>query len=205
VQRKKQIRKQAEEEVTVSPRESEPLNPELREAESLMEQALDEACDTDAPSAVDTGELIRVEGMLEIATDAAKQAIALRQRRREARSPGSTRGAGALGAAEAAATERAAHRTFTDEHGVTWDVYAVYPEAELSSKLRGAFQRGWLCFDSGPEIRRLSPIPENWQELAAKELEQLAGRAERARPRGARRAAGDQEPGQSDSRSAASE
>jgi hypothetical protein len=169
-----------------------------------MEQALAEACDTDSPSEVETGELIRVEEMLEVATDAAKQAIALRQRRREAKSPGSTPAGGALGAAEAAATEAASHRTFTDQHGVAWDVYAVYPEAQLSPKLRGAFQHGWLCFDSGPDVRRLSPIPDHWQELAAKDLEQLADRAERARPRGARRT-GDQEPGEKNSRSAASE
>jgi hypothetical protein len=195
----------SEEDFTVVPKEPDPLTPELREAESLMEQALDEACDTDSPSEVDTGELIRVEEMLEVASDAAKQAIALRQRRREARSSGSTRAGGALGAAEAAASEGAAHRTFTDQHGVKWDVYAVYPEAQLSPKLRGAFQHGWLCFDSGPEIRRLSPIPEHWQELAATDLEQLADRAERARPRGVRRSTGDQEPGRGDSRPAASE
>ena len=45
----------------VEPTQPDPLNSDLREAESLMEQALAEACDTDSPSKVDTGELIRVE------------------------------------------------------------------------------------------------------------------------------------------------
>jgi len=99
-----------------------------------------------------------------------------------------------LGAAEAAASQEATHRAFTDVEGVRWDVFAVYPEARLSPRLRGAFQQGWLCFDSGPEKRRLSPIPDNWQELADEELERLAGRAERARPR-RRSRSGDDEPG----------
>jgi hypothetical protein len=167
----------------MQPLQPDPLTPELREAESLMEQALSEACAEPSPSKVDTGELIRVEEMLEIATDAAKQAIALRRRRREARKRSGGRGGAELGAAEAAASPTATHRAFTDERGVTWDVYAVYPEARLSPKLRGSFQVGWLCFDAGPEKRRLSPIPDNWQELADEELKRLADRAERARLR----------------------
>jgi hypothetical protein len=184
----------------VEPTHPDPLGSELREVESLMEEALAEACDTEAPSEVDTGELIRVEEMLEIATDAAKKAIALRHRRREARKRPGTRGGAALGAAEAAASEAATHRAFSDVRGVTWDVYAVYPEARLSSKLPGAFQHGWLCFDSGPEKRRLSPIPDNWQELSNEELEQLADRAERARPRRGARPSADDEPGPTESR-----
>ncbi len=172
-----------EEQFLVEPMQPDPLTPELHEVESLMEQALTEACAAPPPSKVDTGELIRVEEMLEIATDAAKHAIALRRRRREARKRSGPRGAAELGAAEAAASPGAAHRAFTDERGVTWDVYAVYPEARLSPKLRGAFQHGWLCFDAGPEKRRLSPIPENWRGLTDEELRGLADQAERARPR----------------------
>jgi hypothetical protein len=166
----------------------------------LMEQALAEACDEEeAPSKMDTGQLIRVEGMLEIATDAAKQAIALRRQRREAKERSGARGGVEMGAAEAAASPGASHRAFRDPRGVTWDVYAVYPEARLAPKLRGPFQQGWLCFDAGPEKRRLSPIPENWQDLADEELERLAERAEPARSRRSSRSAGD-EPGPTDSR-----
>ena len=163
-----------------------------------MEQALAEACAAPPPAKVDTGELIRVEEMLEIASDAAKQAIALRRRRREARKRSVTRGATELGAAEAAASPGAPHRAITDERGVAWDVYAVYPEARLSPKLRGAFQQGWLCFDSGPEKRRLSPIPQSWHDLSEEELKGLADRAERARPR--RHRPRDDDPGPTESR-----
>jgi hypothetical protein len=181
----------------VEPTQPDWLTPELREAEALMEQALTEACDSETPSKADTGELIRVEEMLSVATDAAKRAIALRRKRREA-----TKGSGAprsaeLGAAEAAASESAAHRAITDERGVIWDVYAVYPEANLSTKLRGAFQHGWLCFDSGAEKRRLSPIPDNWQRLDDEQMERLVDSAERARSRRAR--SGGDEPSSPDS------
>jgi len=161
-----------------------PLIPQLQEVEALMEQALAEACAAKRPSEVDTGELIRVEEMLEIATDAAKQAIELRRQRRAARKRASAQRA-EMGAAEAAASEGAKHRAFTDQHGVKWDVFAVYPEVRPSphSQLRGTFQQGWLCFDSGSEKRRLSPIPANWQELGAEELSRLAEHAERARRR----------------------
>jgi hypothetical protein len=157
-----------------------------------MEQALAEACDADTPSNVDTGELIRVEEMLAIATDAAQRAIALRRERREATRTRRPRPGAELGAAEAAARPGAAHRGFMDTSGVRWDVYAVYPDAEFSPKLRGSFQGGWLCFDSGPEKRRLSPIPDGWQNLADGELEQLVDRAERSRPRRGRRSDGDE-------------
>ena len=125
--------------------------------------------------------------MLEIATDAARQAIALRRRKREGSKGSSAPATGELGAAEAAASGEATHRGFTDSGGVAWDVYAVYPESRLSPKLRGSFQQGWLCFDSGPEKRRLSPIPDKWQELGDAELRQLADQAEPARPRRPRR------------------
>jgi hypothetical protein len=180
-----------------------PLTPELREAESLMEEALTEACATPPPSKVDTGELIRIEEMLEIATDAAKRAVALRRRRREARKRSGARGGAELGAAEAAASPSAAHRSFSDERGVTWDVYAVYPEPSLAPKLRGSFQHGWLCFDSGPEKRRLSPVPSNWQELGEDELKRLADQAERARVRRGRPR--DDDPGPADTRPPAAE
>jgi hypothetical protein len=163
--------------------EPNPLTSELREAESLMEQALAEACEAEPPSKVDTGELIRIEEMLEIATDAARQAVALRRERGETRKRSRARGSAEIGAAEAAASEGETHRAITDERGVRWDVYAVYPEARLSPKLRGTFQHGWLCFDSGSEKRRHSPIPDDWQKLDGAELKRLVDAAERARPR----------------------
>jgi hypothetical protein len=166
---------------------TEPLRAELQEAEEELEQALTEACATPPANEADTGELIRVEEMLGVATDAAKRAISLRRRRRvdESGRAGpadrAPRGGQAVMAdAEAAASPGAAHRTITDARGVTWDVFAVHPEARLSphSQLRGTFSQGWLCYDSGTEKRRLSPIPENWQSLSDADLERLAERAE---------------------------
>lgn len=167
---------------------SEPLVPELREAERTLEHALAEACATKPATAASTGELIEIEEVLQIATDAAKRAISLRRRRRADRAQRAERWA--MGDAEAAASLGAVHRSFTDRRGIWWDVFAVYPEVRLSphSQLKGPFQQGWLCFDSGTEKRRLSPIPDDWRTISDADLEQLAQRAEvasrrRGRPR----------------------
>jgi hypothetical protein len=158
--------------------ETEPLIPELREAELTLEHALTEACAAKPATRADTGELIKVEEMLEIASDAAKRAISLRRRRRADRLERATRWA--MGDAEAAAALGATHRYFTDSRGVWWDVFAVYPEVRMPphTQLRGTFQQGWLCFDSGTEKRRLSPIPEDWRTISKADLEKLARRAE---------------------------
>jgi hypothetical protein len=159
--------------------------PELRDAELTVERALAEACTAKPARKADTGELIRVEEVLQIASDAAKRAISLRRRRRAERAQPS--GSVALGDAEAAASVGATHRTVTDAGGTVWDVFAVYPEAG-PFQLRGTFQQGWLCFDSGTEKRRLSPIPEDWRTVSTETLARLAERAEiassrRGRPR----------------------
>jgi hypothetical protein len=187
----------------VEPTQPDPLASELTEAERALEAALDEACATPPASEVDTGELIRVEEMIDVANAAAKRAVSLRRRRRAERAAGkASPGRAIMADAEAAASPGATHRGFTDRRGVTWDVFAVYPEARLSphSQLRGTFQQGWLCFDAGTEKRRLSPIPENWQALGDDALERLAEQAEVAGRR--RRRSGD-EPGPSDSRPSA--
>jgi hypothetical protein len=164
-----------------------PLVPELRDAELTLEHALAEACAVQPASKVDTGELIKVEEVLQIASEAAKRAVSLRRRRRAERAQRAERWA--MGDAEAAASVGTTHRAFTDVRGIWWDVFDVYPESRHAgrSQLRGTFQQGWLCFDSGTEKRRLSPIPEDWRTVSDKELEQLAERAEvasrRARPR----------------------
>lgn len=35
------------------------------------------------------------------------------------------------------------------------------------------FANGWLCFESDDEKRRLAPVPENWENADADELEAL--------------------------------
>lgn len=172
----------------MEPGQNEPLTPQLREAEISLEQALVDACATTTPSQADTGELIRMEEALQTASEAAKRAISLRRRRRAEKIQRAA--SWSMGDAEAAASLGATHRNFTDAHGVWWDVFAVYPEVRLSphSKLKGTFQQGWLCFDSGSEKRRLSPIPEDWRTVSDEDLEQLAQGADvaskrRGRPR----------------------
>ena len=39
------------------------------------------------------------------------------------------------------------------------------------------FSHGWLAFESGPERRRLCPIPPQWESLTDAELASLASRA----------------------------
>jgi hypothetical protein len=40
-------------------------------------------------------------------------------------------------------------------------------------------ESGWLCFEAGPEKRRLTPIPSGWQEAPDDALEGLLERARR--------------------------
>jgi hypothetical protein len=175
---------------------SDPLAPELRDAERSLESALDEACASPPVSEADTGELIRVEELLETAGDAAKRAISLRRRRRAESPPVAQSVAQALpkpvamGDVEATASPSETHRVFVDARGVKWDVFAVHPEdwPMMHAQLRGTFSQGWLSFDSGAEKRRLSPIPDGWREMSEAQLAELSERAERAvtrrRPRG---------------------
>jgi hypothetical protein len=177
----------------VEPGPTGPLIPELRDAEITLEHALTEACASPPASAADTGELIHVEEMLQVASEAAKRAISIRRRRRAEKSRRTA--TSAMGDAEARASAAHAHRAFVDVRGVWWDVFAVYPEARGSvSQLKGTWQQGWLCFDSGAEKRRLSPIPDEWQRLADDELLRLLERADVASSRRGRRPRKDSRP-----------
>jgi hypothetical protein len=174
--------------VGVEPGTSGPLTPELRAAELTLEQALASACAAQPASKADTGELIRVEEVLQVASEAAKRAISLRRKRRADRSQRAARWA--MGDAEAAALAGTTHRTFVDPRGVWWEVFAVYPEPRgpAATQFKGTYVQGWLCFECDGEKRRLSPIPDNWQRLTDAELTQLLERAEvassrRSRPR----------------------
>jgi hypothetical protein len=172
----------------VEPDQTDPLAPELREAEQTLESALTEACATGPASEADTGDLIHVDELLETASEAAKRAISLRRRRgadKAKRADAPTE----MGDVEAEASADATHRVFADARGVQWDVFAVYPEARPSvhSQLKGTYPQGWLCFDSASEKRRLSPIPDDWQRWSDEQLARLAERAESASSRRSRR------------------
>ena len=78
-----------------------------------------------------------------------------------------------------------AHRTFMDQHGVSWEVWDVLPasrprrETDRRTVARAAITErraddgsaisvhhdlasGWLCFLAGNDKRRLAPIPGGW-------------------------------------------
>lgn len=168
----------------MEPRTTDPLAPQLREAEQTLEEVLDDACAARPVQSADTGELIRIEEMLAIASDAAKRAISIRRRRAQRRSGGTagaeaqSRGASAQMTGLEEAT-RGTHRVFTGEGGEQWDVWAVYPKARNTpgSVLMGSFKDGWLCLESASQKRRLSPIPPEWESLSEDELRSLCDKA----------------------------
>jgi hypothetical protein len=152
-------------------KEPEVLRPQLVRAERSLKRALDEVCHADVTVA-NTGELIRIEEVLAIANEAAKEAVSVRRKlrqaapveyvdRREESGPG-------------------AQREFDDARGVRWMVFAVYPSSARVARagLREQFQEGWLAFDSGVEIRRLAPIPTDWYDLPIEALDEACQRAE---------------------------
>lgn len=151
----------------------EPLAAELHSAQETLKSTLEEACSTDVER-VDTGELIKVEEMLSIASDAAKRAISIRRKRGQ---PG-----GALpdDHPHHAAGEQ---RHFTDAHGVEWMVRAVHPADRADARharLLGTYQQGWLAFECPEGKRRLSPIPPAWEDMDDEGLATLCMQAELA-------------------------
>lgn len=78
-------------------------------------------------------------------------------------------------------------RTFLDSRGVFWSVWNVLPQTRsglvasphlpAGPQLTPGLERGWLCFENPREKRRLTPIPEGWEECTDAELERLLGQA----------------------------
>lgn len=148
------------------------LSAELERATGVLQQALSEACGTEVTSA-DTGQLARMEEVLLLAGEAAHKAVTIRRRnKRPAR----------RSAPPSDEAFPVTHRMFVDSAGVKWDAFAVYPSPETTGRARlpEPYQRGWLSFDSGLERRRLSPIPDGWQEAAEATLAGMCDRAEPA-------------------------
>ena len=152
-------------------KEPDVLRPQLVRAERSLKRALDEVCHTDVAVA-NTGELIRLEEVLAIANEAAKEAVSVRRKLRQPdpvkyTDRGDDSGLGA-------------HREFDDSRGVRWIVFAVYPSSARVARagLRPQFQEGWLAFDSGVETRRLAPIPSDWLDLSDDALGEACQRAE---------------------------
>ncbi len=181
----------------MDPSRDEPLEPELKQATKKLSEALDEACRTDVKKA-DTGEMVRVEEVLAIANDAAKAVVSIRRRRSQRRMELRDRQPDA--AAEGARRERSpddaepgstaealdvtppgGHRVFRDAAGVRWEAFAVYPhdDTQARARLPHPFRNGWLTFESVAEKRRLSPVPDDWDQLREAGLRELCQRAER--------------------------
>lgn len=65
-------------------------------------------------------------------------------------------------------------RNFTDSAGHTWRVWNVVPHYAVDrdeDQMTPGLQGGWLCFENSGEKRRLSPIPDDWENAAGDALE----------------------------------
>jgi hypothetical protein len=66
-------------------------------------------------------------------------------------------------------------REFVDSVGRAWRVWNTVPSAR--SALAAGYAEGWLTFESAKALRRLTPIPDGWEEMSVAELERLCARA----------------------------
>ena len=62
-----------------------------------------------------------------------------------------------------------ASRNFHDSRGVAWRVWATVPVQ--SSVLSTQYADGWLTFETGEKLRRLAPIPSDWEAVTPDRLE----------------------------------
>jgi len=149
--------------------EGEALQPQIDEAQKALEVALGEACAADLEE-VDTGELIRIEESLAVASKAAKQAVSLRLRRRTQRR---------AAAPSSDVVPVATHRIFDDIRGKRWRAFAVHPTSATVERaaLPESYRHGWLTFESDDEMRRVAPIPDKWDDLTIDDLRLLCYRA----------------------------
>ncbi|NUO37830.1 MAG: hypothetical protein HOQ17_06485 [Gemmatimonadaceae bacterium] len=149
--------------------ESRPLDAQLERVTASLKASLEEVCAADVQR-LDTSESLRIEEVLAIASDAAKEVVKLRRRARQRPRPG-------LPSDMPPAAE---HRRFVDERGVPWDAFAVLPTPEPRglARLPEQYQNGWLCFESATEKRRLGPIPDEWQTVTDEALRRFRDAAQ---------------------------
>lgn len=81
-------------------------------------------------------------------------------------------------------------REFVDEHGKSWRVWCILPEAihpvtRAEDYLADCYQLGWLVFETagGDEKRRLCPYPHDWEGLSESSLRTLLAASEAVRSR----------------------
>jgi|GEM_PF-6102620 hypothetical protein len=68
------------------------------------------------------------------------------------------------------------YREFIDSLGMTWKVWNTVPLA--GAVLTGELKDGWLTFESLTScLRRLGPVPANWEALTPDDLERLCAQA----------------------------
>ena len=150
------------------------LQPQLKEAQKVLAKAIEAACSLDLDE-IDTGELIRIEETLAMANKAAKHAVSLRLVRRSQRL--GKQGVAADGPAD---TQVVTPRVFDDFRGNRWNAFAVYPSQATTDRaaLPEAYRDGWLAFRSERELRRVAPVPPNWNDLSIDQLRELCHKAE---------------------------
>ena len=86
---------------------------------------------------------------------------------------------------------------FTDSAGIRWKAYRIEPQLvspaleRLRSSLPAEFgerRQPWLLFESPNDRRRLSPVPEGWDDQSSDaQLEQWCASADRIPPAPERR------------------
>ena len=94
-------------------------------------------------------------------------------------------------------SEHRDYSEFTDSAGVRWKAYRVEPQlvSQALERLRstlpaelGERRQPWLLFEAPNERRRLSPVPEGWDENASDaQLEGWCALADRIPPAPERR------------------
>jgi hypothetical protein len=62
-----------------------------------------------------------------------------------------------------------ASRNFHDSRGVAWRVWATVPVQ--ASVLSTQYAGGWLTFETPETLRRLAPIPSDWEDVGPDRLE----------------------------------
>ncbi len=73
-----------------------------------------------------------------------------------------------------------AYREFTDRQGRAWRAWDTFP---LNRNIVSAeYAEGWLCFESEAGKRRLTPIPERWEDMPPERLQLLLRAAEEVYP-----------------------
>lgn len=119
----------------MEPGRTDSLGPQLRDAELTLQRALAEACLTKRPSRANTGELIRIDEVLRLASEATKRAYSLSSNRSSPESEPDFGGAGwALGpdGDVLAVTDRTDPiRTVTLELAVAERAKGTYPRYAL--------------------------------------------------------------------------